>query len=81
MDYKMKRHLKEECHWEFIFCLLISDQCVCPSFTHPRERGWEEYKEILDSPPCFSVTSLNGICSCVMQYCHGCCATSSLLPV
>lgn len=84
MDYKMKSPLKEECHWEFFFFgFLIYEQHVCPSFKHrsPKRGGWEEYKEILDSPPCSSATSLNGICSCVMRCCHGCCATPSPLLV
>lgn len=81
----MKSPLKEECHWDLFF--LLSDVWAVRVLSFqaqikiPRRGGWEGYKEILHSAAYFSATSLNGICSCVMQCCHGCCATPSLLPV
>lgn len=86
MDYKMKSPLKEECHWDFFFFWLSDVWTVCvlsfqAQIKIPGRGGWEGYKEILHSPAYFSATSLNGICSHVMQCCHGCCATPSPLPV
>jgi len=81
----MKSPLKEECHWDLFFWLSdVWTVCVLSfqaQIKIPGRGGWEGYKEILHSPAYFSATSLNGICSRVMQCCHGCCATPSPLPV